>query len=574
MDASFVLLDKGIEPTQIEAQLNSYIPEINKANEWRTRVKYILQPMSVAYLKSREVYNNRLNGVPNNALFWLPGILALMILVTACLNFTNTTISFSNKRLKEMGVRKVMGGNRKELMVQLLSESLIICILALIMGILIAEYLLPIHNNMWDFLGIEVALNYFSNIGLLVFLVGVVLFTAFLGGAYPAFYVSSFKPTSIFRGSTKFGGDNWLIRSLLGLQVVISLITVVGGISFMQNAIYQKGFDLGYDSKSIINVPLEGELAFNKFKNVISENPYVLGVAGAKNNLGFSSWNTNLGKPEDNRDVQMHLVGEQFLEVMDLNILEGRTFDKNLETDYTESVLITQKLVEEEQWTHPIGKKIETYNTTKKVIGVVEDFYPQSFFNKPLASVFHFEKPKDYRVMKVKVTPSQLISTNKFLKEKWSIVFPLAPFESYYQDETIADALMITEGGAKLYLFLALFAIFLTTTGLYSLVSMNVQKRAKEVAIRRVLGAGVKNITYILNKNYILIFTICGALGAFLGSKFSDYALDLAFEVFLQANSISAILAVLGVCIIGALTISSKLFNVLRTNPAETLKSE
>ena len=574
MDASFVLLDKGVAKSTIEAQLNGYIAERNEASNWGTRVKYLLQPMSMVYLKSREVNNNRLNGVPNNALFWLPGILALMILITACLNFTNTTISFSNKRLKEMGVRKVMGGDRKQLMAQSLGESLIICVLALVLGAIIAEYLLPIHNNMWDFLGIEVALDYFSNIGLLLFLVGVVLFTALLGGAYPAFYITSFKPTSIFRGTTKFGGDNWLIRSLLGLQVMISLVTIVGGISFMQNAAYQKGFDLGYDTKSIINVSLNGELAFNKFKNAISENPHILGVAGARNNLGFNSWSTNLGKPEDNRDVQTHLVGEQFLEVMDLNILEGRTFDKQLETDFSESVLITKKLMEEEQWTSGIGKKIETYGSTKTVIGVVEDFYPQNFFRNPVASVFHFEKPANYRVMKIKATTSELIKTNKFLKEKWSTVFPLTPFESYYQDETMADALMITEGGAKLYLFLAIFAIFLATTGLYSIVAMNVQKRAKEIAIRRVLGAGVENITYILNKNYFLIFMIGGILGAYLGGQFADYALDLAFEVFLKVDKLSAILAVLGVCTIGALTIGSKLFEVIQTNPAETLKSE
>lgn len=574
MDASFVLLDKGVKQTDITEQLNSYIPEINEANEWRTRVKYLLQPMRLAYLESREVNNNRLNGVPNNALFWLPGILALMILITACLNFTNTTISFSNKRLKEMGIRKVMGSGRQQLITQLLGESLIICVLSLFLGVVIAEYLLPTHNNMWDFLGIEVALDYFNNTGLLLFLVGIVLFTALLGGAYPAFYISAFKPSAIFRGNTRFGGDNWLIRSLLGVQVAVSLMTVVGGISFMQNANYQKSFDLGYDSKSIINVSLNGALAFNKFKNGISENPHILGVAGAKNNLGFNSWSTHLGKAEDNRDVQTHLVGEQFLEVMDLNILEGRTFDENLETDYSESVLITQKLVDEQQWTSPIGKKIETYGTTKKVIGVVEDFYPHNFFRKPIASVFHFEKPDSYRVMKVKVAPSQLISTNKFLNKKWAEIFPLMPFESYYQDETMADALMITQNGAKLYLFLALIAVFLATTGLYSLVAMNVQKRAKEIAIRRVLGAGVKNITYILNKNYFIIFAIGGVLGAVIGGQFSAFALDLAFEVYQQVDKSSVILAVIGICIIGAMTIGSKLVTVLQANPADTLKSE
>jgi len=441
-------------------------------------------------------------------------------------------------------------------------------------GIVLAEYLLPIHNNMWDFLGVEVALDYLNNTGLMFFLGGIVLFTALIGGAYPAFYISSFRPSSIFRGSTKFGGDSLLIRILLGIQVTVSLVTMVGGIAFMQNAAYQKDFDLGYNTKSVINVSLNGELAFNKFKNTIAENPHILGVAGAWNSLGFGSWSTNFGKIEDNREVQYNLVGEQFMEVMDLNLLEGRTFEKNIETDYSDAVLITQKLVKEEQWTSGIGKIIETYGTKKTVIGVVEDFYPHNFFRNPEPTVFHFIEPEKYKVMKIKVTPSELISTNEFLKEKWAEVFPLIPFKSIYQDETMATALLITENGAKLYMFLALIATFLAITGLYSLVAMNVQKRAKEIAIRRVLGAGIENITYILNKNYFLIFVTGGILGTILGSKFAEFGLDLAFEVFLKVDKWSAILAVLGVCLIGAMTIGSKLFNVLRTNPAETLKSE
>jgi len=199
----------------------------------------------------------------------IPGVMALLILLTACLNFTNTTVSFSNQRLKEMGVRKVMGGSRRQLIFQLLGESLVICSIGLVLGMVLANILMPYYNELLGSLGVHLTINYLEQPMLLVFLIGVVLFTTLLGGIYPAVYMSAFRPTEIFNGTTKFGGDNWLVRSLLGIQIIISLLAIVGGVTFAENALYQKNLDLGYDSKGVISVPVNGEETYQRLKSAI-----------------------------------------------------------------------------------------------------------------------------------------------------------------------------------------------------------------------------------------------------------------------------------------------------------------
>jgi len=299
MSATFLQLENPAENKAITQQLQKYIA-INNEDTKNSAVKFMLQPMKDVYFRGEGITNNWISKALPSAFYWGLGAMALMILLTACLNFTNTTVSFSNKRLKEMGVRKVMGGGRTQLMLQLLGESLVICILATGVAIIATEYFIPIFNQMWGIFDVELTLSYSGNWDLLLFLGGTILLVTLFAGAYPAFYITSFKPTHIFRGNTKFGGDNWFVRSLLGFQVVISIMTIVGGIAFAQNGAYLKDFDLGYETEGIINVKLKGKEAYTTFKNTILENPDIQGVTGSRNDLGFGEFWYPLGRREEN----------------------------------------------------------------------------------------------------------------------------------------------------------------------------------------------------------------------------------------------------------------------------------
>ena len=571
--ATFLQLENPAESEAITQQLQNYVAINNEGNQ-NSAVKFLLQPMKEVYIGGETINNNWISTSLPAVFYWAFWAMALMILLNASLNFTNTTVSFSNKRLKEMGVRKVMGGGRTQLMGQLLGESLVICILAMGVAVIAAEYFIPIFNRMWGMANIELTLNYFGNPDLLLFLGGTILLVTLFAGAYPAFYITSFKPTHIFRGSTKFGGDNWFVRSLLGFQVAISIMTVVGGISFAQNGEYLKDFDLGYETEGIINVKLNGKETYTTFKNTILENPDIQGVTGSRNDLGFGENWYSIGKREDNRWAQVQQVGENFFEVMGLNILEGRPFDEKLATDYTNSVLVNQKFIKDQQWTTGLDQEIEMFGGKYNVIGVVGDFYQSAMVGNQSPNVFRFRKPTDYRTLKVKVANDKLLATNDYLEKTWKATFPLVPFESFYQNNVIANGLIISENIAWTYLFLAILSILLAATGLYSLVSLNVLKRAKEIAVRRILGASSENITYTINKHYILIFVFGSILGGLLGAWFAQILLNEAFAVNQGVSTLAIILSMIGICTIGALTIGGTLYTVLQTNHAATLKNE
>lgn len=572
--ASFLVLDNPQKAEEIAQHLERYFSLENEKENWRTVTQYHLQPMGLVYKQGTELFNNDLRKLENPLIATAPGIMALLILLTACLNFTNTTISFSNKRLKEMGVRKVMGSNRRQLITQLLGESFLICLLALGLGMLMAKLSLPYYNELWEMLDLNLAIDYLSHPLLIAFLVGTLLLTTFLGGVYPAFYMTSFQTTQIFRGTTRFGGDSWLVRSLLGIQIIISLVSIIGGITFAQNANYQQELDLGYDTKGIINIPIEGADTYHKLKIAISSNPAILGIAGSRNNLGFWDWWENFGKPEDNRSIQVQHIGEDFLEVMDIAIIEGRDFDKNKELDYETAIIINKKLLEEQQWESGIGKEIEVGSKKYNVIGVTENFIPTTLFAPHGPLVFTFNKPKSYQILKVKATADELIATNKYLKSTWASLFPYVPYAGYYQDELLTISLSVSQSISKLFIFLALIAMLLAATGLYSLVSLNLLKRSKEIAIRRVIGASTGSLAFLLNKHYLLIFLVGGILGGIGGLYAAQFLLEQIFKIHQGVSIPTTLLAVGFVCLVGALTVGGKLLGVLRTNPAETLKSE
>ena len=572
---TFLMLNNPQAAEEVRQQLDSYIAVENNNEGWRKVLKYELQPFLEVYSEGDKVKNNALASLTSPLLPTMPGIMALLILLTACLNFTNTTVSFSNKRLKEIGVRKVMGSNRRQLIFQLLGESLVICSIGLGLGIILAHFLLPYYNELWANLGVHLTINYLEQPLLLVFLIGVVFFTALLGGTYPAFYMSAFKTTEIFNGTSKFGGDNWLVRSLLGIQIVISLLAIVGGVTFAENALYQKNLDLGYDSKGVINVPVDGEETYQRLKSAIATHPDIISIAGTQGNLGFGQWWNSLGEPEDHQWVQVQDIGENFLEVMDIEIVAGRDFDKNRALDFEEAAIVNQKFVEEQQWETALGKEIKVGGEKSyTIIGVTENFIPGSPFDGISRNVFRFRKPADYRNLKVKVQANQLLKVQADLKETWASLFPFVLYKGQFQDEILVEAIVLNQNISTLFIFLALIALLLTTTGLYSLVSLNFLKRAKEIAIRRIVGASSGNIAYLINKPYLLIFALAGILGGVVGLYQAQFFLDAIFGIHQDASIVSAFLSVLFVCLVGLLTIGGKLFFVLRTNPAETLKSE
>ncbi len=286
MSMVFIQVKDKTRISRIVKQLQAYIEPQNIAREDMKLSEYYLQnfkTLSANFYGDTWLAGEQLRwGFPPSAVIG-PGVMAIFLLLLACFNFTNTSIAISGKRLKEIGIRKTMGGVRGQLIFQFLSESMVLCFFSLVAGLLLAEVLVPAYNNLWP--GIKLTISYTENIFFFVFLSLLLVFTAFIAGIYPAFYITSFKPVSILKGTLKFGGTNWFTRTLLTFQFAISLLCIISGVAYIRNAAYQRDYNLGYTKNGVIIASINGENEFNAYRNVLAMNKDIKVIAGSKNHV-------------------------------------------------------------------------------------------------------------------------------------------------------------------------------------------------------------------------------------------------------------------------------------------------
>ena len=273
--------------SSITQSLKNYVPVQNRARQDFKITRFSLVPLKEVGSNTRTTWSSGLFPSLHPAALMAPPIMALFILLIACFNFANTSIATFSKRLKEIGLRKTFGGQRRQLVTQFMFETLIICFMALLVGIILAEFLVPAYSSLWDYMKIE--LTFTRYIFFWIFLLLLLLLTGFLAGVYPAFYVSSFSPVNVLKGTSAFKGSGKLSSVLLVLQFSISVMALVLGLVFSKNAVYQRTLDLGYDRDKLIVVPVASELS-TSFRNEILSNPKIISAEGTQNHIGFGTY--------------------------------------------------------------------------------------------------------------------------------------------------------------------------------------------------------------------------------------------------------------------------------------------
>ncbi len=319
---------------------------------------FALDPFSNV-LNEHGVENNSLYRRPDDSATYGPLVLAILILLSACLNFANTSVAQSNRRLKEMGVRKVMGSSLRQIILQQLMECAVIVLLAILLSVVINNFWLPTFSSMFNHLKIEA--HYLSDYTLLSFLGFIFIIVTLLAGAYPAFYISRFNATNIFRGSVKFGGSNLFSRVLLGLQVAISFITVIAGVAFARNSTFQSQYDYGYQKANVIGVDLQNESAYTPVRDAFSNIRGIDKLAGTINNIGFSYSRLPLeAKGIKNESIYIQ-TGDNYIDLMRLKLVAGRNFTAGSKGDIGKSMIINEKLAFRFGWKpdEAIGKQIK-----------------------------------------------------------------------------------------------------------------------------------------------------------------------------------------------------------------------
>ncbi|MFQ5629853.1 MAG: ABC transporter permease [bacterium] len=576
-DWAHVLFVQVSDPAQlstIASRLDRYITAHNAvAPEWQISRFYFDPLRNLAMNAWQEnLQRDILKRAMHPAGMISPTIIAALLLLMACFNYINTSIAFSSKRLKEIGIRKVVGGVRRQLIAQFMMDNFLLCAFAFVLALGLAEIFVPLHDSMWTYF--ELTLDYSENIGLILFLAGLLLFVGLVAGAYPAVYISAYRPVTILRGQQQFGRNSRLSRILLTFQFSVSILTLIASLVFVQNADFLKNMDLGFDKEQVVVVPLTSPRQYEPYRNAIEKHANVLAVAGARHHVQ-QNWSTQMVESASLQSrADIFAIGHHYISTMKLRLLAGRDFDESLLTDRHESVIVNQKLVHEFRWDEPLGQTIKLGSTRYTVIGVIEDFYNNGAWSPILATVFRLAEPEDFRYIAVRLQPGGVAAASEFLRREWQRLEPDVPYEGFFQDERMAEAISVSESIKTMFLYIAILAIAIAAMGLFALVSLNIARRTKEIGIRKVLGATVLHIMTLMNRDLFWLLLTAAMVASVAGYFTVQALLGSIYSYHVGFSVVPFLLAGFSLFVVAGLTVGWHVLKAALANPVASFRYE
>jgi len=572
----FVQIKEANRVPAIQEQLKQYTDNNNKIREDFIIKYFLVEPFTGMAVRDTYADKNGTwtqNGSPLAAVIGI-GMMGLFVLLIAIFNLTNTAVAISSRRLKEIGLRKVMGSTRKHLIIQFIGETTLICFLSLLLGVLIAElFLLPAFNKLWpDF---NMVTDYFGRPNFLIFLILTLILTSLLAGSYPAFYISKFEPASILKGTIKFGRTNAFTRVLLCLQFAISLAGIVCSFAFTDNATFQSNFDMGFEKNGVVFTNVNGRSEYETYRNELVENPDIIAIAGTQTHLYASGFNDPIKHEDKEIEVDIMDISAEYIPTMNITFLDGRNFEPESGTDRKESVIITQGLAKQLGMDKAIGKEIIWLDTVKYyVVGVVRDIYTNGLWEKMDPVMFRYAPRDNVNHIIVQASTDKLISVNQFMEEKWKTLFPDKMYDGNYMNEEMVEADTVNKNLVKMFSFLGVVALMLSVTGLFTLVSLNIIRKMKEIGVRKVLGASTWNITSVVNREFVIILLIACVGGGAMGWWMSGMLMQSIWDYYQKVSFVSMVVSAIILLTASVISIGYKLYKATRLNPANVLRVE
>jgi ABC-type antimicrobial peptide transport system permease subunit len=573
VQATFVLLKEKESKQRVEGQVQKYLSSLNDSREdWEADSFYLVNLNDMGN-HARYVRNSFLgNNNPEGAIM-IPNIMAIVILLVACFNFMNTSIALSGNRLKEIGVRKAIGARRSQLIMQLLTENILIILLALGGGILLAEVLLPLYTQLGPWLDLKI--NYSGNITFFSFLIGLLLLTAVLSGAYPAFYVSRFNTSNIFSGRFRLKGTGALSKGLMVLQLGFSLIALIQGIVYVENTYLQNGFDLGYKKNGVITIPYKEGVNFDSYRNKVLTHTSIEKVGGARHHMGYNVTGGIASIDAIKNEIRVFEVGDNYLETMEFDVVLGRSFLKDSESEMDNAIIVNEYFLKDYELQDPLDQRVILDDHPYHIVGIVKDFYPFGLWKSEndLASIIKLVDKDKFGFIVANVN-SDVEAADKYLEQEWKAMFQDVPYESEKENIHVHRSELLSGNMAVLNIFLALTALFLSATGLFTLISINIQKRTKEIGLRRIMGASISQIVSLINKGFIIVVLISVVFGSVLGTYLTEMFLDIMYSIHSHVGFLAIGLTTGLVVLIVTLTSGFKVIKAADSPPVEALKYE
>ncbi len=580
-DASFytyIMLSPGVDHTVVDKKIahhcQKYLPK------YIGNLGLYLQPLKKLHLHSGKLAFDHNHWQKVDIMYvYIFSSVALLILLIACINFINLSTARSLRRSKEVGIRKMVGAQRSHLIIQFIGESVLLCFFAILFTALFFEAILPLFSPLF---AIEMDFIYFNKkllfgaMAISPFIIGI------LAGIYPALTMSLPMPQKVLKATYSKGKKGTTLKRIfVTTQFCISTILIICSFFIVKQLKWIQNKDLGFDKEQVITIrmPKPVQKNFESVRQELLNNSFVSDISalGPFNFPGFQGkiFDFEGQTPEQSWVTSCTAVDYNFIRFFNIKIVEGRDFSKNMQTDAQNTYIINETLKKKLGWETAVGKmfRISDYmETPGRIIGVVKDFHVESLHNE-IDGVALFVKPDLLNWMSARVTPGNINTFIDIVKQKWGQYAPSVPFEYGFLDQVYDHQYQSDRSTAKIVYTFSILAIFIACLGLLGLVSYTTEQRTKEIGVRKVLGASVVNILFIISKEFILLLSLATVIAwpfaYFAMNKWLQnfvYRIDISWWIFILSGILTLAIALI--------TISWQVTRAATLNPVKSLRYE
>ncbi len=544
-------------------------------------VNYVMQRITDIHLHSKIQDEAESNG--DISYIYIFSVVAFFMLIIASINYMNLATARSVKRAKEVGIRKVMGSQRNQLIYQFISESLILSIIALVVSIGLIYLLLPQFNQVS---GKVIPFSYLFQPEILIGLISVVVFVGIVAGSYPAFYLSGFKPVDVLSGKTPAkGGNSGLRKVLVVFQFSISVFMLISTMVVYDQLQYLQEKDLGFNKDHIVRMELasreireKSEVIRNKFLEI----PSIINVASASDSPG-----SNVGKlivrvdlndgTTDERGVDLFSADYDFIETLGMTIVEGRNFSRDILSDTSGACLVNESMVKRMSWDEPLGKRFYFGDGDNerifKVVGVVKDYHQNSLYSEIEPLMILHRENRYY--MYVKIDGTNIPQTMASLENAWKDLNQGLPFEYQFLDQDFDSQYDADRKRGTLFTAFSTLTIVIACLGLLGLASFTTEQRTKEIGIRKVVGANLQSIIYLVSKEFLVLILIAIVLAFPAAYYFMDNWLQsFSYKININNEVLTFLLSSLLAIVITLSTVGFHTIRAAISNPVNALRNE
>lgn len=578
---NYVLLKAGTDTTGFDAKLaqfrDKHVTPWLKIVNTTGNITYHLQPLPSIHFSTEYPATYTKSG--NKLYTYIFSILALFILLIACFNYINLATAAAAKRSKEIAIKKTSGAQPRSLFVQFMMESMLIISFAFVLSIGCLYMLMPLFNQIT---GKSLTVNWSPSL-VSVLLLGT-LAIGFISGAFPAFYLSKLQPTLLLKSNKLPGAlSSWLRKSLVTLQFAIAILFITSTFIIYAQMNYLKEADMGFEKKNlmVVNVPYPDTAFVNKFEVIkqellqhtdITQIALTNSIPGNPTGTLLHTIETPTHQTEE-KAIHYMTVSSDFLPLLQIPVIEGRNFDPTIESDDTAAFIINEQAVKTFGWEQPLGYHLENgLGYRGKVIGVIRDFNYRSLHD-PIEPLIIMVGGRIQGNLLIKITPGKEKEVIAYTQQLWEKYSKRYPFDYYFVDDNFQKLYQNEERLMKLFTVFSVISLVISCLGLFALVTYSLEQKTKEIGIRKVMGATVWNIVFIMGKEFFALFIIATVFTVPLAYYYMNQWLqDFAHRITLSPTPFAV--SLLGIASICWLTITIQTFKAASANPVNSLRYE